>query len=155
LRERVGDIPLLLSHFLKRTAAELNKKTPTPPPELFTLLATYHFPGNIRELEGMVIDAVSGHKGGVLSTEPFRLKIDEHTSVSPGDGAPEVGGISFSDTLSLLRELPALKEVQDRVIAEALERADGNQTIAARLLGMSKQALNNRLNRARNSNKVG
>ena len=155
LRERKGDIPLLVSHFLKRAAERLGKKIPVPPPELFTLLSTYHFPGNIRELEGMVNDAVSGHEGGVLSTEPFRRKIDEHTSVFTSDGALKVGAVTFSDTLSLLQELPALKEIQDLVIAEALQRADGNQTIAARLLGMSKQALNNRLNRARNSTNGG
>ena len=155
LRDRKGDIPLLVSHFLKRAAAALNKKTPTPPPELFTLLSTYHFPGNIRELESMVNDAVSGHEGGVLSTEPFRRKIDEHTSVFARNGALKVGVVTFSDTLSLLQELPSLKEIQDQVIAEALQRADGNQTIAARLLGMSKQALNNRLNRARNSTNGG
>ena len=151
LRERKGDIPLLVSHFLKRAAEALGKKIPVPPPELFTLLSTYHFPGNIRELEGMVNDAVSKHKGGVLSTEPFRRKIDEHTSVFARDGALKVGAVTFTDTLSLLQELPALKEIQDLVIAEALQRADGNQTIAARLLGMSKQALNNRITRARNS----
>ena len=151
LRERKGDIPLLVSHFLKRAAEALGKKIPVPPPELFTLLSTYHFPGNIRELEGMVNDAVSGHEGGVLSTEPFRRKIDEHTSVFARDGALKGGAVTFSDTLSLLQVLPALKEIHDLVIAEALQRADGNQTIAARLLGMSKQALNNRLSRARNS----
>ena len=147
LRERKGDIPLLVSHFLKRAAERLGKKIPVPPPELFTLLSTYHFPGNIRELEGMVNDAVSGHEGGVLSTEPFRRKIDEHTSVFTSDGALKVGAVTFSDTLSLLQELPALKEIQDLVIAEALQRADGNQTIAARLLGISRQALNSRLTR--------
>ena len=151
LRERRGDIRLLVNHFLKHAAERLGKKIPVPPPELFTLLSTYHFPGNIRELEGMVNDAVSGHEGGVLSTELFRRKIDEHTSVFAREGALKVGAVTFSDTLSLLRELPGLKEIQDLVIAEALQRADGNQTIAARLLGMSKQALNNRLNRARNS----
>ena len=46
-------------------------------------------------------------------------------------------------------QLPPLKKVEHLIIAEALKRADGNQTIAARLLGMSKQALNNRLNRTR------
>ena len=151
LRERKEDIPLLVSHFLKQSAAALNKKTPTPPPELFTLLKTHHFPGNIRELEAMVHDAVSQHEGGVLSTESFRRKIDEHTSVSPRDGALKVGAVSFSDTLSLLQELPALKEIQDLVIAEALQRADGNQTIAARILGISREALNKRLSRARKS----
>ena len=149
LRERKGDVRLLVSHFLKRAAAALNKKTPTPPPELFTLLSTYHFPGNIRELEGMVNDTVSGHEGGVLSTEPFRRKIDEHTSVLEGGAVPGTHAVSFVDELSSLHKLPALKEMEEHLIAEALKRADGNQTIAARSLGMSRQALHKRLRRAR------
>ena len=149
LRQRKGDIPLLVSHFLKRAAEALGKKLPVPPPELFTLLSTYHFPGNIRELEGMVNDAVSRHEGGVLSTEPFRRKIDEHTTVFHRDGALVVGAVALSKTLSSLQKLPALKEIQEQVVAEALKRADGNQTVAARLLGISRQALHKRLRRAR------
>ena len=149
LRERKGDISLLVSHFLKQCAVALNKKTPTPPPELFTLLKTYHFPGNIRELEAMVHDAVSQHEGGVLSTEPFREAIDEQTSALHKDtvtGAREVG---FTETLASARDLPSLKEVESLVIAEALKRADGNQTIAARLLSISREALTKRVNRTR------
>ena len=149
LRERKEDIPLLVSHFLKRAAEMLGKKIPFPPPELFTLLAAYHFPGNIRELEAMVRDAVSKHKGGVLSTESFRQEIDEQTSASHGGALPGTGAVSFADELSSLRKLPALKEMEELLIAEALKRADGNQTVAAQLLGISRKALNNRLNRAR------
>ena len=149
LRERKEDIPLLVSHFLKQSTAALNKKAPTPPPELFTLLKTYHFPGNIRELEAMVHDAVSQHEGGVLSTESFRQEIDEQTSALHGSALPGTGAVSFVDELSSLHKLPALKEMEELLIAEALKRADGNQTIAAQLLGISRKALNNRLNRAR------
>ncbi len=149
LRERKEDIPLLTSHFLKRAAEMLGKKIPFPPPELFTLLAAYHFPGNIRELEAMVRDAVSKHKGGVLSTESFRQEIDEQTSASHGGALPGTGAVSFADELSSLHKLPALKEMEELLIAEALKRADGNQTVAAQLLGISRKALNNRLNRAR------
>ena len=151
LHERKEDIPMLVNHFLKRAAEALEKRIPVPPPELFTLLSTYHFPGNIRELESMVRDAVSKHKGGVLSTASFRQEIDEQTSALHGGALPGTGAASFVDELSSLHKLPALKEMEELLIAEALKRADGNQTIAARLLGMSKQALNNRLNRARNS----
>ena len=149
LHERKADIPLLVSHFLERAAEALGKKTPVPPPELFTLLETYHFPGNIRELEGMVRDAVSRHKGGVLSTESFRQEIDEQTSVLHGGALPGAGEVGFAEALASARSLPSLKEVEPLVIAEALKRADGNQTIAAQLLGISRKALNNRLNRAR------
>ena len=149
LRERKGDIPLLVLHFLKRAAEALGKKIPVPPPELFTLLATYHFPGNIRELEGMVRDAVGRHKGGVLSTESFREEIDEQTFGSHGNTATGMGEFGFAEALASAQKLPPLKEIEPLVIEEALKRADGNQTIAARILGISRQALHNRLSRFR------
>ena len=149
LYERKGDIPILVSHFFKRAAEALGKKIPVPPPELFTLLATYHFPGNIRELEGMVRDAVGRHKGGVLSTESFREEIDEQTFVSHANTVTGVGEVGFAEALASAQKLPPLKEIEPLVIAEALKRADGNQTIAARILGISRQALHNRLSRHR------
>ena len=149
LRERKGDIPLLVSHFLKQSAAALNKKTPTP--ELFTILRTYHFPGNIRELEAMVHDAVSQHEGGVLSTRAIREMIDEDTSAPHGDAAHEASADSFADGLSGFQEFPTLKEMEQLMIAEALKRADGNQTVASRLLGLSRRSLNNGLSRSRKS----
>ena len=62
LRERREDLPLLIDYFLETASQTLGKKKPTPPKELFILLSTYHFPGNIRELQSMVLDAVSSHQ---------------------------------------------------------------------------------------------
>ena len=59
--------------------------------------------------------------------------------------------LPFTDVLPTLDQLPALKDAEQLLIAEALKRSDGNQTIAAQLLGMSRQALHNRLSRARKS----
>ena len=147
LRERTGDIPLLVAHFLESAAERLDQEIPTPAPELLTLLETYQFPGNVRELEGMVLDAVSQHKGGVLSIESFRNKIGEESLVS--HEATETAEATFVDGLAALHRLPPLKAIERFAIAEALRRARGNQTIAAGLLGMSRQALHNRLNRER------
>ena len=97
----------------------------------------------------MVHDAVSQHEGSVLSTESFRVEIEERASVSHGDAVLRHGTARFADDLPEYDQLPRLKEVEHLMIAEALKRADGNQTIAARLLGMSKQTLNSRLRRAR------
>ena len=94
-------------------------------------------------------DAVSKHKGGVLSTASFRQEIDEQTSVLHGGALPGAGEVGFAEALASARSLPALKDIEPLVIAEALKRADGNQTIAARLLGVSRKALSSRLSRAR------
>ncbi|MDH3567306.1 MAG: sigma 54-interacting transcriptional regulator, partial [Desulfobacteraceae bacterium] len=69
LRERMDDIPLLVRHFLEKSADALKKKVPTPPKELYELLATYSFPGNVRELESMIHDAVSIHSAKILSLD--------------------------------------------------------------------------------------
>ena len=97
----------------------------------------------------MVQDTVGRHKGGVLSLESFRQEIDEQTTAFHGDIVTGVGMVGFAEALASAQRLPALKEAEPLAIAEALRRADGNQTIAAQLLGISKQALNKRLSRAR------
>jgi DNA-binding NtrC family response regulator len=72
LRERLDDIPLLVDHFLDESSETLKKKKPTVPNELFPLLKTYGFPGNIRELWAMVLEAVSSSKSMMLSLKPFK-----------------------------------------------------------------------------------
>src|SRR5690606_23184903 len=67
LRERREDLPLLVEHFLAAAAKDLGKKKPTAPRELIDLLNTFTFPGNVRELEALVFDAVAKHQGKVLS----------------------------------------------------------------------------------------
>ena len=75
LRERREDLPVLLDYFLEKAAVSLGKKKPTPPDELVKLLASYHFPGNVRELESMVYNAVSLHASGKLSMDAFKSEI--------------------------------------------------------------------------------
>lgn len=144
LRKRKDDIELLVGYFLEEAAKEFEKTIPTPPPELFTLLSTYHFPGNIRELKGMVYDAVSRHRGGVLSTETFRNRITSN-EVQTGTGLLQPdneGGLFFFP-----EQLPTIKELEQALVDEALRRAKSNQTVAAQLLGLTRSALNKRLNR--------
>ncbi len=146
LRQRKDDIPLLVAHFLAKAAGKLDKKKPTAPPELFVLLENYSYPGNIRELEGMIYDAVSQHKSGVLSTATFREKIG-HVQRLSSEG-PDSGAADGDKGLAFPERLPTLKDMEQSLIDEALRRAHGNQTIAAEMLGMSRRALNNRLRRA-------
>jgi len=150
LRERKIDIPYLIDHFISKAVAQLNKKKPNVPKELYTLLSNYPFPGNIRELEGMIFDAVSLHKSGILSLALIRQKISDYTQ----DRKDNLKVIADDNNkpINIPEKFPTLKETEDSLIEEALRRADGNQTIAAELLGISRRALNNRLRRANGDN---
>ena len=141
LRQRIDDLPLLLDHFINEAATEMDKKVPSYPYQLLDLLSAYHFPGNIRELRAMVFDAVSQHQRGILSMQAFKHAI--------GYSFPNNG--SASDTVAMQCKLqfpdhlPTLQQSATQLISEALQRANGNQSIAARLLGISQPALSRRL----------
>lgn len=142
LRERRDDLPLLLEHFIAEATTELGRKPLSYSPELITLLASWHFPGNIRELQAMVHDAAARQKGGMLSLALFRDRM--------GDEKP-LSSAAFTDCSSLLQSLegaiPTLKEAEECLVSEALRRSGRNQGIAAAMLGITRQALNKRLNK--------
>jgi len=146
LRERREDIPVLISHFIDEAARSLDKKPPKPPPELLTLLVNYHFPGNVRELRAMIFDAVARHKSGrVLSAKYFRKTIKAQQTPVLTAVPHQTGKIG----LGPVERFPTLKEAEQLHIDEALRRANGNQGIAATLLGISRPALNRRLARSK------
>jgi DNA-binding NtrC family response regulator len=94
----------------------------------------------------MIFDAVSSHTSGKLSMELFKAHISKKHPVSPADAPdsspPKEALISFS------HQLPTLKEIEQLLIDEALKRSNGNQSIAALSLGISRQALNKRLKKS-------
>ncbi|MBF0431171.1 MAG: sigma-54-dependent Fis family transcriptional regulator [Fibrobacteria bacterium] len=143
LKDRKDDIQLLTDYFLEQASSELHKNCPTPPPELYKLLCTYSFPGNVRELKGMVYDAVSRHLSGILSMDPFKARIEK--SRASAGSVLEI--TEESNCLSLPETLPTIKEIDEILVEEALKRAQGNQTIAAQMIGLTRSALNKRLNR--------
>lgn len=140
LRERMDDLPLLIDHFLHQAASEMEKTKPTPPPELFTLLGSYDFPGNIRELKSMIIDAVSRHKSKMLSLESFKTKI--------GKKDIRLESKQVENLITFSARFPTLKQIDTLLINEALKRSRGNLSVAAKLLGLSHQALSKRLKRS-------
>ncbi len=146
LRERIDDIPLLVDHFLNEAAHSLGKKKPTPPVELATLLKTYAFPGNVRELQTLIFDAVSRHKGGILSLEVFKAHIQAHQSREQQAVETDIRlSAEGSRRIHFSEQLPTIKKAVQLLVAEAMDRADGNQSIAAGMLGISQQALSKRL----------
>ena len=141
LREQRGDMPLLLDHFLEEAARALGRKKPTPPRELAQYLAAYCFPGNVRELKAMVYDAVSVHRDRILSMDSFVNTIERLQPACP----PTRPGAPRQNPFSGFAELPTFTDAAAFLVMEALERAGGNQTLAARLLGISQPALSKRL----------
>lgn len=143
LRQRLGDLPLLLDYFVTRAAVRLGKPKPRIPKVLVSALKTYPWPGNVRELEGMCFDAVARTDTGQLSAEGFQLAIPKHSD----------DGRSTSEDQELKwppDHLPTLEMAEASLVSEALQRVAGNQTLAAELLGISRQALNKRLSRRKN-----
>lgn len=136
LRERKEDLLPLCKHFGQTSAVSLDKKCPTFPTEMVPLLSTYSFPGNIRELQAMVFDAVARNSNGILPLTSIKEHIQRSRAEDPiAAGIP----ITFADPL------PTLKEATQLLIKEAMERANKNQSIAATMLGISQQALSKRL----------
>ncbi len=143
LRERVEDIPLLVDHFVEKAAKDLNRPVPEIPSKLYTILMNYPFSGNIRELESMVVDAVSLCRGKTIDPDIILERIGRPESKPGNDHFPSEELVKFPSTL------PELREIEPILIQEALRRASGNQTQAAHLLNISRQTLNTRLVKAR------
>jgi transcriptional regulator with PAS, ATPase and Fis domain len=145
LRERLDDLPLLLDRFAGEAAVPLHRPKPRVPERLIRLLEGYAFPGNIRELRAMVFEAVSRSViAKTLPLEPFEQYLDQQREER--EVAPDLerdAETAFSHGASM----PTLKEATERLVKEALRRCHGNQTAAARLLGISQQAVSKRLQR--------
>jgi transcriptional regulator with PAS, ATPase and Fis domain len=130
LRERIGDVPLLLDHFIRVHAGQRRVKVSRA---ALDVLAAYGWPGNVRQLENEVRRAL------VLSDDTIGLEqlSDDVRSPKAGDAASTVG-------LNLRRRVDAL-EVE--LVRNALRRTDGNQTRAAELLGVSRFGLQKMMKR--------
>lgn len=146
LRERREDLPLLIDHFMRQACQQ--RKRPGVPSELLALLAGYEFPGNIRELQFLILDALSCSGDEELNIDRIRAHVDKHPKgthkAMPGEGA----------RLQFGPELPTLKQVCTSLVREAMRRTGDNQAMAAGILGVSRQALNKRLNKIRRNEDI-
>ncbi len=143
LREHPEDIPLLVWHFIQKAAHDLNKKPPHPPAKLSDLLSTYPFPGNIRELEAIIFEAVNNHQKGIMSMKNFKNYIKNQNN----DLSTKPNHLESKGPFSMIPILPRLNESRQMLINEAMKRSNGNQTIAAQMLGISRSGLNKALSR--------
>jgi len=143
-RERPEDVPMLLNHFVEEAALSLGKPKPVPSPEVAAYLAKLNFPGNIREFKAVVADAVARHKTGLLSLQHFSGITRQVPVVS--DHADDSGVHDDEDLLSAqFGRFPTLLEVEEYMINRAMKLAKGRQSVAASLLGITRQGLHKRI----------
>jgi transcriptional regulator with PAS, ATPase and Fis domain len=127
LRERRADVAPLARHFLAKYARQFGKAVTDLSPGALDVLERYHWPGNVRELENIVARSVA------LAAEPL-VQLDQiplDIAFAPLEAAPE-------DQLNLRA---ARQGVERQLVLRALDRASGNRTVAARLLGMHRNTL--------------
>jgi DNA-binding NtrC family response regulator len=130
LRERGGDIRLLISYYIDKYNREFRKRVRGASPEAITLLEHYRWPGNIRELRNAIERAM-------LLIDRDWLEPDDFTTLTRAGSQP----VQF--------RLPAngvvLEEVERQLVIQALERAHGNQTHAGHLLGINRDQVRYRI----------
>jgi DNA-binding NtrC family response regulator len=132
LRKRKEDIPELAELFISRFDVDSGKTVTGISPDAMQVLVNYHWPGNVRELQNIIERACALAQGRVLQVE------DIHLDLRPGKTSAANG---------FLPEGMTLEYWEDEMIKEALRRANGNKSQAARLLGLSRNALRYRLSK--------
>ena len=136
LRERAGDIDLLVTHFLKKYAEQYKSQVRSVSESASIWMRKQPWQGNVRELKNLMERAVLMASGPVLEVKDFCPAEQVGGEASEGQGAP----FTFS-----------LREMEKSLIFKALEQTNGNRTHAAKMLGISIRTLRNKLNEYKES----
>jgi two-component system response regulator AtoC len=135
LRERKQDIPILSSYFIDHFNKELTRSVRGLSREARDIMMRYHWPGNVRELRNVIERAILLESTDLIMAEHLPREMLEKT----GTGGPQ---IRSSDEASVPI---SLEEAERRAIIDALEWAGGNKSSAARILGITRQTLRQKL----------
>jgi DNA-binding NtrC family response regulator len=146
LRERREDIPLLCEHFLKKFGGELKTSVRKITEGALDKLIQYAWPGNVRELENIIYEAIVLSDNPVLGEAdlPPRIRIGFPNDEAGNSENPEAAPSSRADTLKEAAQTAA-ENAEKSLIEKALREAGGNKTEAARLLGVSRKTLFNKM----------
>lgn len=134
LRQRKEDIPLLAQHFLKHYSQESSKTISTISDKAMDLLVWYSWPGNIRELENAIEQAVALSFQPVLMPEDLPRDVREQAALTFRSETSQDGQFLLGDT-------PSLEEVKKRYVLHVLERTQGNVSATARILNVDRRSL--------------
>ena len=138
LRERTGDIPLLLDHYIRFFSEENSVPPLVIEPGAMRHLQAYPWPGNIRELRNFVENAVVLRRGGRLTEFDLEPKFRGEAAPAGASTAPAVPAAPMANPLSV-------EENEKRLLREALLKARGNRTKAAEFMGLSRRTLHRKL----------
>jgi two-component system NtrC family response regulator/two-component system nitrogen regulation response regulator GlnG len=152
LRERMEDLPLLVRCFLSRSARKLRLEVPPFSQEAMTALLSHPWPGNVRELEHCIERAMIFSRGYPIHAADIRLALgvsmSEGVSESAAPADPKISELA-ADYLRCHRGPSAhegcIQRVERALLVEALRRTKGNQSRAARLLGLARPTLHAKL----------
>lgn len=137
LRERKVDIPLLVNHFIKEFASKNGKIITGISDEALTLLLNYHWPGNVRELRTAIEHAVVFCKGDTITARDLPLFVRQPEMMMSFVQAP---------VLEKPQTPMTVKELEKQLIINALKECNGNRTLAAKRIGISRRTLHRKLN---------
>lgn len=162
LRNRIGDIEILVRHFLVRLAKDWNIDTPMIDKSALDTLKKYAFPGNVRELENILERALTLCDGSTISIDHLQLP-NLTVQAAPHKNEPVSSGSTQGKSLKSINELPTLDSpftveldkighlenylttIEKQIIVTALEATRWNRTAAAKKLGMTFRSLRYRL----------
>ena len=142
LRQRAGDTPALCEHFINRANEKNRRHVSGIDPEAMKALKRHSWPGNIRELENLIERLVIMRGNGLITLNDLPLALRTARDTAPSSVVPDL-----PDEGTDLRAM--LEQVEERMIAEALERTGGNKNRAAELLGLNRTTLVEKLRRRR------
>lgn len=161
LREREGDIELLINFFIQRNTTELGNKVEGISSEAVEILKNYQWPGNVRELQSVVRRAMLMATGPVIVPENLSEEVFERSSETSGTGtathsANSDAPLSTIDPLAAtVQELidegsteiyaETLKYMERQLLTTILAQTDGNQSKAASMLGITRGSLRNKI----------
>jgi DNA-binding NtrC family response regulator len=133
LRERREDIPFLAMHFVHKLSQELSSVAKDVSPAAMDRLIAHSWPGNVRELENTIERSLVLASGEILQPADIRIEAPRNMHAAGAQESP------------LLPEGETLEHWEQMMIREALRRANGNKSQAARMLGLTRNALRYRL----------
>ncbi len=144
LRERLEDVPALARHFVRTLSAELKRAAPRLRADALQRLLAHAYPGNIRELKNTLERAIIYAGGDELGAE--HIVFAPQAGAAAGEPAPAVSVLAGAGVGDLgrkfLADLPLnLSEAEDILVARAIAVAEGNLSLAARLLGINRASL--------------